>query len=72
MLPIETGRWRRIPRPERLCPYCNVLGDEIHFIYSCRMINRSDLNLPPDISNIWDSDDVYRLFQRIYDLDCIV
>ena len=71
MLPIETGRWRRIPRPERLCPYCND-GDEIQFIYSCRMINRSDLNLPPDISNIWDSDDVYRLFQRIYDLDYIV
>ena len=31
--PIETGRWNRIPRKERLCNTCKVLGDEIHYIY---------------------------------------
>ena len=27
-LPIETGRWSRLPRESRLCPKCHVIGDE--------------------------------------------
>ena len=36
-LPIETGRWRGIPRNDRICPKCqnNVLGDEHHFLFEC-------------------------------------
>ena len=32
-LPIETGRYTRIPRNERVCKMCNSgqLGDEYHF-----------------------------------------
>ena len=34
-LPIETGRWSRIPREERVCSTCGVLGDELHFNNVC-------------------------------------
>ena len=43
-MPVETGRWKRIPREQRLCPSCSTLGDEYHYIYDCPDINRS-----PDI-----------------------
>ena len=43
-MPVETGRWKRIPREQRLCPSCSTLGDECHYIYDCPDINRS-----PDI-----------------------
>ena len=33
-LPIETGRWRSIPRQERLCAVCGVIGDEKQAIYA--------------------------------------
>ena len=34
---IETGRYSKIPRADRLCNKCdaNVLGDEIHFLLEC-------------------------------------
>ena len=35
-LKVETGRYRGIPREERLCPICNVLEDEDHVIFNCR------------------------------------
>lgn len=36
-LPIEAGRYRRIPRAERICNKCNqnALGDEFHFMFKC-------------------------------------
>ena len=36
-LPIETGRYTRIPRNERVCKMCNSgqLGDEFHFCLEC-------------------------------------
>ena len=36
-LPIETGRYTRIPRNERVCKMCNggQLGDEFHFCFEC-------------------------------------
>ena len=45
-LPIETGRWCRIPRNDRLCQHCKVLGDEIHLLYNCSDIDRTGLQLP--------------------------
>ena len=35
-LQVETGRYRGIPREERVCPICNVLEDEEHVIFNCR------------------------------------
>lgn len=35
-LPVETGRWHRIPFQERKCLHCNNdLGDEFHFLFIC-------------------------------------
>lgn len=35
-LPIETGRWSSIPVNQRLCSYCNELGDEFHYLLTCK------------------------------------
>ena len=64
-LPIETGRWCRKPRNERLCPSCKVLGDEFHIVYICNDINRTGLHLPPTFVELWKCDAVFDLFQRI-------
>ena len=64
-LPIETGRWVRKPRDERLCPSCNVLGDEHHLIYECIEIDRSGLQLPDNATDLWKSDHIFELFKRI-------
>jgi hypothetical protein len=36
-LPIETGRWRNVPRYERTCPFCPspALADEFHYLFRC-------------------------------------
>ena len=41
-LNIECGRWTRpniIPVNERKCQNCNVLEDEYHFVFECRLYN---------------------------------
>ena len=37
LLPIESGRYKKIPRVERLCPLCNrsESGDEFHYLLKC-------------------------------------
>ena len=36
-LPIETGRWYKIPREDRKCHLCNNgLGDEYHIFFICK------------------------------------
>ena len=33
MLPVETGRWRRIRREDRQCHLCRLdIGDEYHYM----------------------------------------
>ena len=36
-LPIETGRWRNVPRSDRKCTLCNKneVGDEFHYLFTC-------------------------------------
>jgi len=34
-LPIEKGRFENIPRHERKCSVCDVLGDEFHYLFMC-------------------------------------
>jgi len=36
--PIETGRWRNIPRANRLCSKCTtgMVGDEFHYLFICQ------------------------------------
>ena len=68
-LPIETGRWKGLSRMERVCPQCQVLGDEHHFIYSCSRIRRDDLQLPTEVAELWKTPDVFKLFSRLLDDD---
>jgi hypothetical protein len=35
-LEIELGRYKQIPRHQRLCKTCKVLDDEIHFFLQCK------------------------------------
>ena len=36
-LPIETGRYDKVPRWERLCPFgCDEVGDEQHYFLKCK------------------------------------
>ena len=65
LLPIETGRWCRKPREARLCLTCKVLGDERHLLYDCIEVDRSGLNLPDNISDLWKCDSIFELFNRI-------
>ena len=51
-MPIETGRWRRIPRHDRKCTPCNTLGDERHYIYDCPEIERNDIEDIPDLKDL--------------------
>ena len=64
-LPIETGRWSRKPRNERLCHSCEVLGDEFHLVFTCTEVNRTGLILPATFNELWLCNDVFELFKRI-------
>ena len=64
-LPIETLRWARIPRENRLCNECGVLGDERHIIYNCIKVNRADLVIPDTWEQMWSSDGLFDLFARL-------
>ena len=66
-LPIETGRWSRKLRADRLCTECMVLGDEKHALYSCGSIDRRDLALPISLRDLWKSEHVFTLFKRLRD-----
>ena len=35
-LPIEVGRWSGIPINQRICFFCNELGDEFHYLLTCK------------------------------------
>ena len=65
VLPIETGRWSRTERSERLCRSCNVLGDEKHALFTCSAIERDSLQLPNAIGDIWEVEDVFELFKKL-------
>ena len=65
LLPIETGRWTRTLRENRLCTACGVLGDERHAIYQCGEVDRQGLLLGQPVSSLWSSEDVFILFRNL-------
>ena len=70
-LPIETGRWIRRPRHERLCTACGELGDEEHVIFSCSLVRRDDLSLVGSLNDIWGNPDIFHLFKRLRSADLV-
>ena len=40
-LPVEVGRYKNIPREDRLCTNCLKMGDEYHFIFECSKFHRA-------------------------------
>ena len=60
-LPIETGRWCRRKREDRLCTSCYLLGDENHAVFSCQKIERFDLL--ETLSAVWEWQGVNILFK---------
>ena len=35
-IPVETGRWQNIPKPDRICTLCRkAVGDEFHLLFLC-------------------------------------
>ena len=70
-LPIETGRWSRTARANRLCVYCGVLGDELHALYHCSAVDWTDITLPGDPGELWGSADVFKLFQRMKEVKLV-
>ena len=70
-LPIETGRWKGLDRSDRICPQCNVLGDEEHYLYSCVQVRRDDLQLPLEMKDLWKHAGVFTLFSRLKDIDVL-
>ena len=43
-LEVELGRYKNIPRNQRLCKTCKVLEDEVHFFLFCKI--NDNLRLP--------------------------
>ena len=59
-LPIETGRWSRTPREQRLCTTCGFLGDKYHFLFNCSNFTRNFLT--DDISKVWKEENIFEFF----------
>ena len=65
-LPIETGRWSRTPRFERLCHFCNVLVNEYHFLFDCTETYREpNHNFTNVLHEVWFNKDVFKLFHEL-------
>ena len=59
MLGVETGRWQRLPRAERLCQRCScgVVDDEAHMVWGCpalvdQRVQHSELFQDSDIITV--------------------
>ena len=71
-LPIETGRWSRTQRNQRLCKTCGILGDEEHYIFHCPLIKRNDIiNKVMKLEDIWNIKNINLLFMRMKNADLI-
>ena len=48
-----------------------MLGDERHALFSCSAVVRDSLELPVSLSEIWDSEDVFALFDRLKEAELL-
>ena len=70
-LPIETGRWTQKKREDRICDVCGVVGDELHYIYHCSRIPRSNLILDRDVSKIWEQPEIFQVIGSLKSNDLL-
>ena len=70
-LPIETMRWGRVPRENRLCSRCHVLGDEYHFVFNCIDFPGFFDSCNGDLSLIWKDRDVFAYFKKLSQTDLL-
>ena len=68
-LPIETLRWSRLPRENRLCPKCHVLGDEYHFVFRCVEFPGYFEDNDSNLSQIWRDKNVFDFFRKMSQTD---
>ena len=65
LMPVETGRWTRLKREERICATCNILGDEKHYIYTCPEIDRTNLQDIPELHELEKYPQLQLLMERL-------
>ena len=68
-LPIETGRWSRTPREQRLCPTCQVIGDEHHLLFECADFSREFRT--NDLSDVWKDKNIFKFFKSVAQTDLL-
>ena len=65
-LPIETGRWSGIQRCQRLCPKCNVLGDEYHFLFDCTETYKDPTHyFSGELHDVWSNENFFLRFKEL-------
>ena len=69
-LPIETGRWCRKLRNERICRTCDILGDEEHYVYHCPSLDRGE-NIPDNFQFEWTSPVICKLFKKMKEAELL-
>ena len=69
-LPVNTGLWQGIvDRKQRICKSCNVMGDELHYLYQCKLINR-DFVLP-NVDELWHNANIFPIFSQLKELELL-
>ena len=50
---VETGRFRNMQLKDRLCPFCNCVEDELHFLFTCiKYIDLRNMYLSPHMVGV--------------------
>lgn len=62
---IEKGRHLKIPREERKCKKCNIIDDEMHFIFDCKINSQIRINFIKEIRNENPGFDLLNNLQKI-------
>ena len=48
-----------------------MLGDDLHYVYNCALVETNDLLLDNDIGRIWTHPDVFTLIRRLNSIDLL-
>ena len=54
-LAVETGRWSRVPREQRLC-LCGAVQTELYVLFSCPLLNTErhrHFGITPEVQHLW-------------------